>query len=77
MKVTVTLQLTFEQMAPEGRNPFDIELPPGSTVAQALEALSIPASAPKVVIVNGRAATLGQELFDGDRLILFPPVDGG
>ncbi len=77
MKVTVILQLTFEHMAPEGRNPFTLDLPQGTTVAQALEALSISESAPKVVIVNGRAALPGQELLDGDRLILFPPVAGG
>ncbi|MFH1117261.1 MAG: MoaD/ThiS family protein [Pseudomonadota bacterium] len=77
MKIFVTLQLTFEHLAPEGRNPFAVELPAGSTVSQALEALSIPASAPKVIIVNGRAAVPGKELSDGDRLTLFSPVAGG
>ncbi len=77
MTVTVTLQLTFEKLAPNGRNPFDMELPPGSTVAHILEVLSIPESAPKVIIVNGRAGFPERELSDGDCLTLFSPVAGG
>lgn len=77
MVISVTLQLTFESKAPDGRNPFDIELPAGSTVGRVLAMLSIPESAPKVVIVNGRMALPERELADGDRMTVFPPVAGG
>ncbi len=77
MRIHVKLQLTFEDRAPAGRNPFDLELTPGATVARALEALAIPVSTPKVIMVNGRAATPDRKLAPGDELTVFPPIEGG
>lgn len=77
MRIHVKLQLTFADKAPGGRSPFEMELAPGATVARALEALSIFAAAPKVVIVNGRAASPDQRLAAGDELTVFPPLEGG
>ena len=77
MRVRVKLQLTFAQQAPGGRNPFDLELAAGSTVADALQAVAIPAAAAKVIMVNGRVAAAGQVLREGDALTVFPPLEGG
>ncbi len=77
MRVRVRLQLTFARCAPGGRNPFDLELAPGGTVADALEAAAVPSAAPKVVMVNGRVATVRQVLREGDALTVFPPLEGG
>lgn len=77
MRVEVRLLLSFEEKTPHGSTPFDLELPPGSTVAQALKSLSIPVSAPKVIIVNGRVANPDRELIEGDQITVFPPVEGG
>lgn len=77
MRIHVKLQLTFEDRAPGGRSPFELELVAGTTVARALEALSIPASTPKVIMVNGRAAFAEHVLAAGDELIVFPPIEGG
>jgi sulfur carrier protein ThiS len=77
VRVEVTLLLTFKDKAPGGEQPFALELAPGTTVGQALESLSIPASAAKVVLNNGRVSGYGQKLKAGDRLTVFPPLEGG
>ncbi len=77
MQVLVNLLLTFAHKAPGRHNPFELELVPGSTVGQTLESLSISAAAPKVIMVNGRVASLGLELKAGDELTVFPPLTGG
>ena len=77
MRVRVKLQLTFADRAPGKSTPFELELAPGATVAAALDAVSIPAAAPKVIMVNGRVATPQRELEPGDELTVFPPLEGG
>ncbi len=77
MRVEIRLLLTFKEKAPDGEKPFGLALSPGTTVAQALERLSISTSTAKVILVNGRAATNDQELKNGDQLTVFPPLEGG
>lgn len=50
---------------------------PGLTVAGLLESLGIPPAEIKIIMLNGRAASLEHSLADGDRLALFPAVGGG
>jgi sulfur carrier protein ThiS len=77
MRIGVRLQLNFKDMTAHGEDLFHVEADPGTTVAEILEALGIPASTPKVIIVNGRAADPARTLTEGDQLTLFPPVAGG
>ncbi|PIE66168.1 MAG: molybdopterin synthase sulfur carrier subunit [Desulfobacterales bacterium] len=77
MKIDVQLLLTFEQAIGQGRNPYTLELAPGSTVADLVSSLPIPQNAPKVVLVNGRLPRDEQVLKEGDRLTVFPPLEGG
>ena len=77
MVIRVKLLLNFKEKAPQGEESFDLQLSQGATIGQALDILSIPESAPKVIIVNGRVANPGRELMDGDELPVFPPVEGG
>jgi len=77
MRVKVKLQLTFADRVPGETNPFEMELAPETMVGEALEFLSIPAAVSKVIMVNGRVATLQQELKPGDELTVFPPLEGG
>jgi sulfur carrier protein ThiS len=77
MRVRVKLQLTFADRAPGESNPFEMELAPAATVGDVLESLSIPAAVPKVIMVNGRVATLQRALEPGDELTVFPPLEGG
>ena len=77
MRVEVRLLLTFKGNAPNGEHPFTLEFPDGVTVAQVLESLSISSSTAKVVLVNGRFSSGGQQLTDGDQITVFPPLEGG
>jgi molybdopterin converting factor small subunit len=50
-----------------------LELEEGSTVRQVIGELGIPPEEAKMVILNGKGATLDIQLSDGDRVALFPP----
>jgi len=75
--VEVRLYSTLRRYAPVGGEASFLELPPGSTVASAINALGIPDKTPKVVLLNGRHALPSDCLREGDRLVFFPPVEGG
>lgn len=77
LHVEVSLYSTLRIYAPFEKGAFFLELPSGSTVASAIEALGIPEQTPKVVLLNGRHAALSDCLSEGDRLVFFPPVEGG
>lgn len=49
----------------------------GSTVKDILSQLGIPVDDAKIIIVNGRAKVVGDSLYHGDRLTLFPAIAGG
>jgi len=59
-----------------GRTARPIDVADGATVGDLIARLGLP-DGPRVVLVNGRHAGDGQELFDGDRLAIFPPIAGG
>jgi len=77
MRVHVKLQLTFEEKAPGSRSSFELELAPGTSVAQALETLCIAPAVPKVIIVSGRVRSPEHKLMPGDELTVFPSLEGG
>jgi len=49
----------------------------GSTVKDILSRLGIPETEAKIILVNGRAKKVDDELNEGDRLSIFPAVAGG
>ena len=80
MNVTVLLFATYADAL--GRPEVELALPSGSTVADAIRAVSVLPGAGRVpptplVAVNERYATLTQQLAPGDQLALIPPVAGG
>jgi molybdopterin converting factor small subunit len=77
IKIVVRLLLTFKEKAPAGERAFELQLTSGTRVSQVLEGLAISPSAPKVILVNGRASGGESELNDGDQLTVFPPLEGG
>ncbi len=61
-------------------NPFEgitLEAAPGTTVAQILTALGIPAQEVTLAMVDGRRRELDYVLEGNERLALFPPIGGG
>ena len=81
MQIQVRLFATLRQLA--GWPKHLLELPPGSTVADALAELDrlfpqlTVTKRTIYVAVNQEYARPAQELHDGDELALFPPVSGG
>jgi sulfur carrier protein ThiS len=60
-------------LGPEG----ELEVPPGATVGDVLAVLRVPEDRKTVVLVNGRARQPDHELQPGDRMVFFPPLEGG
>jgi molybdopterin synthase catalytic subunit len=81
MRVTVKLFAVLREKA--GADEFSLELPAGSDVAAAREAVVAKLPAVKGMIeraafaVNREYAALSTELKDGDELAVIPPVSGG
>lgn len=77
MRVRVNLYAGLRTFAPEGKAPFELELPQGATLGALIARLGIPEEKPRILLVNGRHADPGRELAEGDEVALFPPVAGG
>ena len=73
MRVTVLLGGPLRDEAGEKRQQFEVKLQPGSQVEDLLPRLGLPEDRIKMIMVNGRGATLYTEISEGDRVALFPP----
>ena len=73
MRITVLLGGNLRNEAGEGSQEFQLELRPGSLVEDLLPRLGLPQDRIKMIMVNGRGATLYTEVSEGDRVALFPP----
>lgn len=83
MKITLKLFATLGDYLPAGarQNQVELALPEGTSVADAIAPLGLPAPLVHLVLVNGvyiapadRASRL---LVDGDALAIWPPIAGG
>jgi molybdopterin synthase sulfur carrier subunit len=79
IKIEVRLYATLLAYCPalKAGEPLVLELGTGTTVAQLLENLAIPANNVQLVFVNGRMQGQSYILAEGDRVAFFPPVGGG
>jgi sulfur carrier protein ThiS len=60
-------------LGPEG----ELEVPDGAAVKDVLTLLKVPQDRKAVVIVNGRGRPAEHGLQPGDRVVFFPPLEGG
>jgi sulfur-carrier protein len=60
-----------------GRPRLEIEIEDGQTIQQVLQGLAIPVEQTRILMVNGRAASLECPLQPGDQLGVFPAIGGG
>ena len=75
--MVVTVRYIFGlARAADGRETLTVELPPGSTVFEALQRLGLSALELHAA-VNGESAADGTVLRDGDQMILIPSIQGG
>ncbi len=75
MHVSVKCFATLAKHTPGGADRFEIA--DGSTVADVIAALGIPAAEVKIVFADGVAAAMNAVLGDGCRVGIFPAVGGG
>jgi molybdopterin converting factor small subunit len=73
IRITVLLGGNLRKEAGEGRQEFQVELNSGSQVEDLLTSLGLPYDRVKMIMVNGRGATLDTPIADGNRVALFPP----
>jgi molybdopterin converting factor small subunit len=73
IRITVLLGGNLRKEAGEGRQEFEVELNSGSQVEDLLTRLGLSDDRVKMIMVNGRGATLDTPIADGNRVALFPP----
>jgi molybdopterin converting factor small subunit len=79
MKIEVALYATLSKyLPPSAQNrKAVIDVPDGATVDDVLRRLDVPRDHPNILLVNGRQASEGAVLHDGETLSVFPPLAGG
>ena len=60
-------------LGPEG----ELDVPRGTTVKDVLTMLQVPQDRKTIVIINGRGRPLDHGLQPGDKMVFFPPLEGG
>jgi sulfur carrier protein ThiS len=75
MKVTV--KLVGGLVHTFGFSEREFETPPGTTVAELLDAIGIDRTRPVIVGRNGWAIDLVEVLCEGDRILVSPVFSGG
>jgi sulfur carrier protein ThiS len=75
MKVIVKLIGPFVNQL--GFSEKEIEVAPPSTVEGLLTLVGIDKARPRIVTRNGRAVTPGEEVREGDRIVISPLYSGG
>jgi sulfur carrier protein ThiS len=77
--VTVHLHTILQRQTPEGLiSRLEVEIPPGSSLADLLQILAIDLDAEHLLLaINGRVAELNQVLHAGDQINLMPAISGG
>ena len=73
MRITVLLGGALRHEGGGGRQEFIVQLPWGSSVEDLLSRLDLPLDRVKMILVNGRGASLETGVGEGDRVGLFPP----
>jgi molybdopterin synthase sulfur carrier subunit len=79
MRVHVKLFATLRHYAPSAAIglPFEMDLAEGTTVADLIHHLSLPAEEVKMIYVNARARPEDWSLGSGDEIGIFPLIGGG
>jgi sulfur carrier protein ThiS len=75
MKITVKLIGPFVNQL--GFSEKEIEVAPSTTVDGLLALVRVDKARPKIVTRNGRAVTPGEEVQEGDRVVISPIYSGG
>jgi molybdopterin synthase sulfur carrier subunit len=80
MKIEMRLYASLTRYMPEqklGSRVQVMEISEGTTIGEVLQRMNVPTKAVKLIFVNGVRAQIDQDLKDGDKVGIFPPVAGG
>ncbi len=75
--MNVTVKLVGGLIHTLGFSERELDLPPGSTVAELLDALGIDRGRPLIVGRNGWALEVVDPVREGDRIMVSPVFSGG
>jgi sulfur carrier protein ThiS len=75
MQVTVKLAGGFVHTV--GFSRKELEVAPGTTVADILATIAIDRTRPMIIARNGRAVAADEEVQAGDRILISPVFSGG
>ena len=73
IRITVLLGGDLRKEARKGSQEFELELSSGSQVQDLLPRLGLSSERVKMIMVNGRGATMDTPIGEGNRVALFPP----
>jgi len=73
----VTLRLTGGLAHTTGFSLRELDVEPGTTIAQILEAVAVDRARPMIIARNGWAVTAEEKVEEGDRILLSPVFSGG
>ena len=73
MRITVLLGGPLRNEAGEGHQELELELAPGSRIADVLDRLRLPVQRVKMIMLNGLGSAPDAVIQDGDRVAFFPP----
>ncbi len=75
--IHVRLYADLRPLDEPDKKQFQVESRRGLTVADVVREARVPDGAIGIVVINGRAGSLGSSLAEGDRVAIFPVVSGG
>ena len=77
IKIRVNLYANLRQYSPAKESSFTLKLDSKSTVSHLIQTLRIPQNVKMVILINGRHADADTPLSAEDKIVLFPPMEGG
>lgn len=80
MKIEINLFASLARYMPDKTGSHGnrvLEVGEGATIVEILTRLNVPLDKVRVIFLNGLHATGEEELKEGDRVGVFPPVAGG
>lgn len=79
MRITVRLLANYKELLPPGTpgSAIELEVPRGTTVAEAVARFDVPLDDTSVIVLNGLSVDLNTPVSEGDTVAAFSAIAGG